>query len=73
LTITEADNLPQSQGRSCFIVPVTSALAVVPMAHIPNYSATKAALHSMIISLQIQFKDSNIHVIELMPPYVVSF
>jgi len=52
------------------VVPVTSSLAVVPGAHVPNYCATKAALHSFIVSMQIQFKDSGIQFLEILPPYV---
>ncbi|KAK1231842.1 hypothetical protein PQX77_005056 [Marasmius sp. AFHP31] len=57
-------------GRPCMIVNVTSGLAVVPATHLSNYSASKAALHSMTMSLQSQFQGTNIHFIEVVPPYV---
>lgn len=54
------------------LVNVTSALAYVPYAATPTYSATKAALHSFSEGLRIQFADAKagIQVIELVPPGV---
>lgn len=52
------------------IVNVTSALAFVPMASAPTYSATKAGLHSFTRSLRFQLRHSRIRVIELAPPRV---
>ena len=52
------------------IVNVTSALAFVPLAYAPTYSATKAALHAYTESLRFQLQDSGIHVIEIAPPRV---
>lgn len=36
----------------------------------PGYSATKAAMHSLSISLRIQLAKSNIKVFEVIPPLV---
>jgi uncharacterized oxidoreductase len=52
------------------IVNVSSALAFVPMAELPTYCATKAAMHSYTESLRLQLRDSNIQVIEIPPPRV---
>jgi len=52
------------------IVNVSSALAFVPLARFPVYCATKAAVHSLSVSLRQQLKDSKVKVLELIPPYV---
>ncbi|EPQ60886.1 NAD P-binding protein [Gloeophyllum trabeum ATCC 11539] len=60
------------QGQPCFIVPITSNLGIAPGAWTPCYSATKAALHSLSLSLNEQLKDTNVHIMEIMPPLVES-
>jgi uncharacterized oxidoreductase len=56
------------------IINVTSGLAFVPIARMPVYCATKAALHSFTQSLRHQAqnlaKPANVTVIELAPPAV---
>jgi uncharacterized oxidoreductase len=52
------------------IVTVSSGLAFVPLAATPTYSATKAAIHSYSLSLRHQLRDTNIKVVELIPPGV---
>ena len=52
------------------IVTVTSGLAFLPFAATPTYCATKAAVHSWTQSLRYQLRDTNIQVLELVPPYV---
>jgi uncharacterized oxidoreductase len=52
------------------IVTVTSGLAFLPLAATPTYCATKAAIHSWTQSLRYQLRNTNVEVLELIPPYV---
>ena len=55
---------------SAVIVNVTSGLAFTPMAAVPVYCATKAALHSFTLSLRHQLKATGVRVVEMVPPMV---
>ena len=50
------------------IMNVTSGLAFVQFAKVPVYCATKAFFHSFTLSLRYLLKESNIEVIEIIPP-----
>nr|WSY55201.1 SDR family NAD(P)-dependent oxidoreductase [Streptomyces sp. NBC_00886] len=52
------------------IMTVSSGLAFVPLPATPTYNATKAAVHSFTESLRVQLADTNIDVLELVPPAV---
>jgi uncharacterized oxidoreductase len=52
------------------IANVTSALAFVPRAVAPTYSATKAGLHAYTQSLRHQLRQTPVQVIEIIPPRV---
>ena len=52
------------------IINISSGLAFVPIAFMPVYCSTKAALHSFCLSLRHQLKSLGIQVIEIAPPSV---
>jgi uncharacterized oxidoreductase len=52
------------------IMNITSGLAFVPLAFMPVYCATKAAMHSLTLSLRHQLKSTGIKVFEIAPPSV---
>jgi uncharacterized oxidoreductase len=68
-----AEFLPHLKNQqSATLLNVSSGLAFVPLAVFPVYCATKAAVHSFTLSLRHQLRDSNVKVIELIPPYVAT-
>lgn len=54
------------------ILTVSSGLAMLPLAIMPTYNSTKAAIHSWTQSLRYQLKETNVQVIEIIPPYVAT-
>jgi uncharacterized oxidoreductase len=52
------------------VVNVTSGLGFVPIAIMPVYCATKAALHSWTQSLRRQMENTSVKVFEIIPPTV---
>jgi uncharacterized oxidoreductase len=56
--------------RDSVIVNISSGLAFAPLAFMPVYCATKAALHSFTMSQRHQLRDLGIRVVEMIPPMV---
>jgi uncharacterized oxidoreductase len=56
--------------RDAVIAYTTSVLAFVPLAPTAVYSATKAALHSYVLSQRFLLKESGVRVLEIAPPWV---
>lgn len=54
------------------LMTVTSGLAYVPLFLVPTYCATKAAIHSYTQTLRYQLQETNVEVVELVPPYVAT-
>ena len=61
-----------SLGRPTSFITTSSGLAFVPIPLYPSYNATKAAVHTFTVDMRAQLSGTNVHVIELAPPYVES-
>ena len=62
--------LGQLKSRRGVILYNTSVLAFVPLAVTAIYSATKAALHSYVLSQRFLLRHSGVRVLEVAPPWV---
>ncbi|RAR08965.1 NAD(P)-binding protein [Stemphylium lycopersici] len=64
--------LQAQEKKQTSLIYTTSGLALMPMPRCPNYCASKAALHHMILVLRHQLANGpgNIKVIEIFPPSV---
>ena len=52
------------------IINISSGLGFIPIAMMPVYCATKAAIHSFSVTLRHQLKDTPVKVFEIIPPIV---
>ncbi len=65
--------IPNLRNRpNAMIINVTSALAFVPLATAPTYSAAKAGFHAYTDALRILLQDTGIRVVEVPPPRVTT-
>jgi uncharacterized oxidoreductase len=55
---------------TAYVLTVSSGLAFTPMSPAAVYCMTKAAIHSYSMSMRYKLKDSNVRVIEIIPPWV---
>jgi len=62
----------QSLPQKSSLIFTTSGLALSPILRCPNYCATKAALHHLILTLRAQLSLSHPHlkIVEILPPAV---
>ncbi len=56
--------------KEAAVINVSSGLGFVPLAMMPVYCATKAAIHSFSMSLRHQLRDTPVKVFEIIPPMV---
>ncbi len=52
------------------IVTVSSGLGFTPLKATPSYNASKAAIHLLSESIRLQYADTTVRVVELVPPSV---
>jgi uncharacterized oxidoreductase len=58
--------------KQAAIVHISSGLAFTPLAAVPVYCATKAAVHSLSLSMRHQLRGTRIKVFEIAPPMVAT-
>jgi len=68
LTSLFSDHLASHANAA--VVNISSGLAFVPIAFMPVYCATKAAIHSLTLSLRHQLRNTTVKVFEIIPPSV---
>lgn len=74
-THTDNSDNPNEQNKTAkntAMVFVTSGIALLPMVRCGNYGATKAGLHHLVYTMREQLADTNVKVVELLPPAVQS-
>ena len=65
--------IPRLRKQKCSaILNISSGLAFTPLAVVPVYCATKAAIHALSLSLRHQLRDTTVRVFEVAPPIVAT-
>jgi len=59
-----------TRSNEAAVINISSGLAFVPIAFMAVYCATKAAIHSITMSLRHQLKNTSVRVFEIVPPSV---
>ena len=59
-----------AKAKEAAIINISSGLAFAPLAFMPIYCASKAAIHSYSLSLRRQLRNTPIKVFEIVPPSV---
>ncbi|WWD19433.1 hypothetical protein CI109_103893 [Kwoniella shandongensis] len=59
-----------STKKNAAIGVVSSGLAITPFTISGNYAATKAAVHHLVYAIREQLNNTNVNVIEIIPPLV---
>jgi uncharacterized oxidoreductase len=59
-----------SEKYNSAVINISSGLAFVPISFMPVYCATKAALHSITLSLRHQLRNTMVKIFEIAPPSV---
>ncbi len=61
--------IPQlARQKESVILNISSGLGFIPLAFMPVYCATKAAIHSFSLSIRLQLRDTTVKVFEVIPP-----
>jgi uncharacterized oxidoreductase len=58
--------------KEAAIINISSGLAFTPLAAVPVYCATKAAIHSLSLCLRHQLQKTSVRVFEVAPPMVAT-
>lgn len=69
ILIQKAMELLRGENEAA-VINISSGVGILPIPRYPIYSATKAAMHSFSKSLRYQLRNTNIKVIEVLPPIV---
>ena len=58
--------------KEAAILNISSGLGFTPLAVVPVYCATKAAVHSLSLSMRHQLRETSVRVFEFVPPIVAT-